>query len=289
MLQPSSYGFRNMDHAPFMTLDSIGWTSVDSEEYVLSGRDRPDIGHVIFQYTLSGEGRLNIDGTLYHLHPQDAFLVKIPSNHKYYYDKSSNVPWEFIWFNVYGEDAVRLWERLILQEGTILKLDANSTTISLFWKLFQSISIDQLNDQFQLSVRVYELITSMLRPGQKTNSDSQIHPLIRRAKLFMQEQLAEPLTLDEIAANCGVSKHHLCRLFQKLENSTPFDYLRHRRIEAAVALLRNTELSISEISNKCGFESVSYFGKIFREYWGTSPRKYRQMKLEFPFEKVYLD
>lgn len=57
MLEPSSYAFRNEDKS-ILTLDSIGWQRVRSTEYSFSGDERPDSGHVIFQYTLSGQAGL---------------------------------------------------------------------------------------------------------------------------------------------------------------------------------------------------------------------------------------
>ncbi|WKL02069.1 helix-turn-helix transcriptional regulator [Paenibacillus amylolyticus] len=71
------------------------------------------------------------------------------------------------------------------------------------------------------------------------------------------------MTLDLLASHCDINKHYLCRLFQKSEKTSPLAYLKDRRIEVAVRLLRTTELPISQIGQQCGFESPSYFGKVF--------------------------
>lgn len=68
---------------------------------------------------------------------------------------------------------------------------------------------------------------------------------------------------------------------------SPLTYLRDRRVEAAVTLLRTTDLPIQDIGKQCGFESPSYFGKVFRVYMSMTPKKYRMKKFEFPYDAIY--
>ncbi|MNE96790.1 HTH-type transcriptional regulator ChbR [compost metagenome] len=60
-------------------------------------------------------------------------------------------------------------------------------------------------------------------------------------------------------------------------------------MEAAVSLLRTTDHSIQEIGRECGFDSPSYFGKVFREYMSMTPKDYRLKKLEFPYDAIYYE
>jgi transcriptional regulator GlxA family with amidase domain len=57
---------------------------------------------------------------------------------------------------------------------------------------------------------------------------------------------------------------------------TPIHYLRKIRVEEAAGLLRNTGLAVEAISRQTGFDNVSYFGKVFRQYIGVSPTDYRK-------------
>jgi AraC-like DNA-binding protein len=76
---------------------------------------------------------------------------------------------------------------------------------------------------------------------------------------------------------------------QKAEQTSPLAYLRDRRMEAAIALLRTTDTPIHEIGRLCGFDSPSYFGKIFREYMSMTPKEYRTKILEFPYSAIFYE
>jgi AraC-like DNA-binding protein len=289
MLSPAAYGFRN-DDPSILTLDSIGWQSISSPQYHFTGENRPDYGHVIFQYTLSGQGYLEYENQTYTLSKGTAFLVKVPSRHTYYY-LDQGEPWEVIWLNVRGAEANRIWDLMLQQEGPIIRRDADSPLIQSYWKLFRMIAEDKVTDKYLLSAQVYEWMLQLLRTSKESgreltpNSSSAIH----RAKTFMKEHYAFPLTLDTLSAHCGINKHHLCRLFQRSEQTSPLAYLRDRRIEAAIVMLRTTDLPVQEVGQRCGFDSPSYFGKVFREYLSMSPKEYRMKRLEFPYEAIYYE
>jgi AraC-like DNA-binding protein len=291
MLKPSSFAFHNTEELPFMSLHAIGWEQTRSEDYSYSGENRSENGHVIFQYTLSGEGRIEIDGSLHNVPKGSAFLVKTPSFHRYYYDPATIEPWDFIWFNIKGKDAQMFWDRIIgAKDGQVVTLHPDSLPIKLFWKMYKRISSEELRDTSVLSTLLYEWIVAMLRTDNKPESAvDRTHPMLKKAKLFMRNNLAQQISLEEIAHHVGVSKYYLCRLFHKHDEVPPLEYLRRRRIEIAATELRNTDRPIHVISQDLGFDNASYFGKSFRHYMGMSPREYRTKKLDFPFKNMYIE
>lgn len=83
------------------------------------------------------------------------------------------------------------------------------------------------------------------------------------------------ITSTDIAQELHMNNSYFCRLFKK-HFGCPFqNYLSVYRIEKAKLYLKNTDLSVSEISFNTGFNSLSYFGKIFKEYTGFTPLEYR--------------
>ncbi|MCU6712582.1 AraC family transcriptional regulator [Paenibacillus sp. J5C_2022] len=289
MLKPASYGFRSNDRS-ILTLDSIGWQLINNPEYAFDGTLRPDTGHVIFQYTLSGRGFIEVEGQRYPLPAGTGFMVKVPSQHNYYYVEQEE-PWEVIWLNMRGEEANRICDLIVAREGPVIRREADSPVIAEFWTMLNGIAEGTLTDKYQLSVRVYEWMMSMLRTSREpgTELSASTSTIVDKAKRYMKEHYAQPLTLETIAAHCGINKHYLCRLFQKSERTSPLAYLRDRRVEAAVRLLRTTEWPVQEIGKRCGFDSPSYFGKVFREYMAMTPLEYRQKKLEFPYDAIYYE
>jgi transcriptional regulator GlxA family with amidase domain len=91
----------------------------------------------------------------------------------------------------------------------------------------------------------------------------------------MDRHYAEPLDLDGIAAEAGVSKYHFLRCFAATYGQTPAQYLCHRRIERAQDLLRATNLTVTEICTLVGFSSLGSFSSRFRELVGAWPSEYQ--------------
>ncbi|MDI4643597.1 helix-turn-helix transcriptional regulator [Cohnella hashimotonis] len=288
-MEPSVYGFRHEEQS-MLTVDSIGWQHIANAGYAFSGDDRPDCGHVVFQYTLSGEGWIEYEQRRVRLPKGSAFLVRIPGNHRYYYEENG-APWEVLWLNLRGDEASRIWDLVLAQEGAVIRRDADSPLISQLWKLYRTVSEEKITDKYRLSVLAYEWMLALLQSSRDAGREvsSKSHTLLHEAKRLMKANFASPLTLDAIARELGVNKYHFCRLFQKAEHTSPLAYLRDRRVEAAIAMLRTTDLPVQEVGRRCGFDSPSYFGKVFREYMNMSPVAYRNKKLEFPYDAIYYD
>ncbi len=99
---------------------------------------------------------------------------------------------------------------------------------------------------------------------------------LRRAIEFMHDNCGREISLAEIAAAVFVSEFHFARLFKKLTGTTPHAYLASIRIQRAQKLLAETDLALSEIGARVGYNSQSHFTKIFREATGLTPHNYRE-------------
>ncbi len=94
---------------------------------------------------------------------------------------------------------------------------------------------------------------------------------------YLQKEFGRAITLDELSAVVGLSKEYMCSYFKKKMNKTIMQVLCDIRImNACVMLNRFPDKKIAEISKKCGFESPSYFGAVFRKHQGMTPDTYRK-------------
>ena len=93
---------------------------------------------------------------------------------------------------------------------------------------------------------------------------------------FIQENFAEKLTLEQIADAAAVSTRECLRCFRSAIGQSPMEYLIDYRVRAAKKLLESTDLSITEIALRCGFNSNSYFTKLFHRTCGKTPNAYRK-------------
>jgi transcriptional regulator GlxA family with amidase domain len=92
-----------------------------------------------------------------------------------------------------------------------------------------------------------------------------------RAIALMSGNTENPLAHSTLAKEVGISTRQLERLFRKYLNTSPKVYYLDLRLEKARTLLLQTDMSISEISVACGFNSTSHFSKCYRRNFGVSP------------------
>ena len=73
-----------------------------------------------------------------------------------------------------------------------------------------------------------------------------------------------------------MSKYYFCRMFKQKTGVTVMEYILKTRIVMAMELLGEATLTVTEISEACGFSSVSYFSRAFKNETGVSPLKYKK-------------
>lgn len=103
-------------------------------------------------------------------------------------------------------------------------------------------------------------------------------PINVQVRRYLEAHFDEPLTLEDIAEKVHMSRYALCHYYKGVCSTTVMEQLRSIRIEKAKQLLRLSNATVDEIGKSCGFESPSYFGKIFRQETGYSPREYRNKR-----------
>ena len=99
---------------------------------------------------------------------------------------------------------------------------------------------------------------------------------LRRVRDRMDREYAQPLDVEALARDAGMSAGHLSRQFKLAYGESPYSYLMTRRIERAMALLRRGDLSVTEVCFEVGCSSLGTFSTRFTELVGMSPSAYRR-------------
>ncbi len=108
----------------------------------------------------------------------------------------------------------------------------------------------------------------------KENSDIKILNL----RYYIEDRLGEKIALSELADEVNFSKTYFIKRFNLLFDMSPMKFINLRRIERSKSLIEQTELSLSEIAQKCGFGSLHYFSRIFKNFEGIAPNEYRKSR-----------
>jgi AraC-like DNA-binding protein len=95
--------------------------------------------------------------------------------------------------------------------------------------------------------------------------------LVERTRRYVHEHLADPISLDDLAACAGLSKYHYVRTFKKHTGQTPMHLLGRMRLEAARVLIQDSDLTLEAIAYQVGLSSASHLSHLFRRLCGYPP------------------
>lgn len=99
----------------------------------------------------------------------------------------------------------------------------------------------------------------------------------RRVFEFVEANLDQPLTIEELASVADLSAYHFARMFRQSVGEAPHKYVLRRRVEAAKNMLTDPKLSVAEIAHATGFSSQAHMTTRFNAITGLTPAKYRSV------------
>lgn len=152
-------------------------------------------------------------------------------------------------------------------------------------ELLQKIHIEAKSDNASLLLTCYvhELLLLLVRYQDITTVQNEISDptaaAISQAAEYISANLIEDITLEDAAGVANLSSTYFSKKFKELTGVGFKEYVNHQRIKQASSLLLQTNHSITEISEECGFHNSNYFGDLFKQMRGVSPSVYRKMKI----------
>lgn len=215
-------------------------------------------------YYIQGSGSTRV-GEHTHLFHNDTFtLIKPHTLHDEKHATDSEVL--FVGFQAeLGKYPLREGLYVDQSEGAILAL-------------LQKMIIEMQNKRSfytaKLNHLVGELIIELLRYDEFTTSEPSVDKVIY-AKNYIDENVSQKISVDLLADLVGYSYDRFRHLFKEEYGLSPMQYVMSKRFELAKRLLKQTDLSISAVSNESGFSIDTQFCSLFKKATGLSPRRYR--------------
>lgn len=124
---------------------------------------------------------------------------------------------------------------------------------------------------------MYDVIAKICEEHYTNNYFNKTCYSIRKSVDYIEKNYANPdLTLNEIANQSGITDTHFRRLFKQFYGVTPITHITNLRLRKSKMLLSHTNLSVDEISKKCGFNEYSYFTRLFKKHFGMPPSNWRE-------------
>ena len=120
------------------------------------------------------------------------------------------------------------------------------------------------------------------------DEQAEYHPdeEIVQAQIWLDDNYAQPVKIADLAAQFGFSVRNFDRRFKQALGSTPVQYLQKCRIRNACELLKQSNLTVAEVAEHCGYQNASAFARQFRQQLNASPKKYRETVRAKLFSRV---
>lgn len=196
-----------------------------------------------------------------------------------------------------GEKGIKIDQKYIIPLINCKELSALELTKEDSQKLTQgyfSYAGDVLGYEIVIRNTLSEILLNIVRENHElleksSGSNNTDRERMKYMLSFIHKNYSEDINLGDIAKEAFIGEREALRCFARTIGTAPIEYLQKYRIYTAAELLRNSELPITEICLQTGFNSPSYFSKVFCRMLGTTPREYRKNRLNLDIKnKIFL-
>lgn len=226
-----------------------------------------------FEYVVSGTGTICTKSGEFHPKEGDVYFLRQWEDHLYFADPVD--PWEKIWFNIEGELVDSLLDTYGIKSSGIFPQCPARSLFEEFNKIANS-SLSQKSIEKEVSVilhRIIQIMTDIVNTETISYSDDAL-----RLREYINSNYSKPITINELASLIYRSPSQTIRIFRKNFGISPYEYILKRKIQTAKSLLKNTAMSVQQISAELGFNDQHYFSTCFKRKTGLTPGEYRKKK-----------
>ena len=239
--------------------------------------------HYLFHYVISGRGVLMANEKEYEVTAGHGFLLTPGQITTYSADDVT--PWEYTWLEF---DGLRAHESLNLAgiSGSQPIYTARSPEAG---RLLQDEMLYIVNhadaSPTHLIAHGFLFLDQLVQSsaGRRPPSEYRLRDFyIKEALTFIEQNFQRDVSIEEIAAVCGLNRSYFGKVFREAVGESPQAYLLHYRMARAAQLLKETRLSIGEIARQVSYDNQLHFSRAFKNVHGVSPREYRSAHMLEP-------
>lgn len=257
-------------------IHSLGYIPKGKFHYV----NRPNgCNQFIMLYCTSGRGIVRIANNEYKIKDYD-FII-LPSNVPHAYLADDTDPWSIYWvmfMGVKGEIFEKRASHPISVPPSIYS--RIEQRIALFESMFSLLSGELTLDKINYANIIFSHFLSTFIYIDLIDDSSKVvkyaKQSISKITHYMSENVERKLTLKELASYAGYSESYFYRKFIAETGFSPIDYFLHLKINSAAILLIKTNMSITQIAVKLGFNNPDYFSRLFKKIVGIKASEFRK-------------
>ena len=237
--------------------------------------------HYLFHYCLSGTGTLFAENSR---KESNTFQIKSGQGFMLFphqvctYIADHKVPWEYAWIEFDGLRAKEAVELAGLKPDQPVYRARYKDISETMKKEMLYIVNHKEESPFCLIGHLYLFIDSLVNSSTstQTNRGSSLRDFyINEAFSFIEQNFQNDISVEDIAASCGLNRSYFGKIFRENMGKTPQEFLISYRMTKATELLKLTPLSIGDIGNAVGYPNQLHFSRAFKTVYGISPRQWR--------------
>lgn len=230
------------------------------------------INQYVLIYCVDGNGWYQLKGKEYQINKNQFFILPAGEPHIY----GANESWTIYWVHFRGAHAAIFAEGMQTPQSINVAMNSRiRERINIFEELLSTLHAGQgIEDLRYASSLLHHFLASMRYLGQFRRGEG-ASDAIEAAIHYMQENIENRITLQDVLNYIGYSQSHFSSLFKKKTGESPIAYFNRLKVEYACKLLKETDLKINQICFKIGIEDSFYFSRLFSKTMGMSPSEYR--------------
>lgn len=159
------------------------------------------------------------------------------------------------------------------EENRLIKIVNNICIVRTVQRIINELEAKSPHYQYLAVMYYAELLILIYRHMNEAYLPICTNDSLRKAIAYIRLNYYSNINVKDVAEHIGISERHLRRMFSQHLNLAPLDYLNQTRVNKAIELLRNTDMSIKEVCFQCGFQSPQYFSRVFKQQTSISPRE----------------
>ena len=236
--------------------------------------------HFLIHFVLSGRGKLHCDQGVFDVGPGQGFLIM--PDETTFYQADEEMPWHYAWVGYRGRHAAYITSAAGLTAQNRI-FTANESLFA--WQILQDMRTDASELRLNQLAAAGSLMRFIAHIAPQTDPQSAVSAAksyCNKAIWYLEGNFDRAVSIQETADFVGLSRSHLYRLMMEECGQSPKDMLLAIRMRHARRLLRETTLSLEEISRLIGLQTGAQLGVTFRQVHGLTPGQYRKEHMQKP-------
>lgn len=206
--------------------------------------------------------------------PPHSFIIWEPKAPHLFGDTQRR--WNHSWIHCSGTAIVESLAASGIEPNHPIPLSGDAVVNRYLPAVYDEIRHHSEPDPVILGLLFATWLREVERDRDRTAGGSSIPANLLSVKRFIETRLAEPIRLEDLAAQAMISASRLSAQFKRYFHTSPIDYVLRMRLRRASYLLLDQNRTVSQVATEVGFSDAFYFSRQFKNHYGVSPIAYRR-------------